>query len=119
MKVGAKFQSYEEPLDPANPGDWVLITDTPWLRYWEKEQADGMVLTRTEWKSTQALVEHNKTLLNENAGKRWGDGQVTARVPMNEYFASGYAEANKQRDYKWMNRFLRARPEFKIFPGDM
>ncbi len=112
-------QRYEEQLDPANPGEWVLIFDSPWSRYWEMELSDGAIVGRTEWKNTEALIADNQEALKSSDGMRWGDGRIVASVPMNEYFSTGYAEANKQQDMKWINRFLNDRPQYRRFKGDI
>lgn len=51
------------------------------------------------------LLADNKTEFNNSLGKRWGDGKVVARVPLNMFFDK-LAEPMKQRDRKFIKRFL-------------
>jgi hypothetical protein len=96
--------SYDEPIDPDNPGNWVLVSDNEWFRVWELDQ-DNCLVRKTECKGTETVLESNRELLKDSDGQRWGDGKIAARVPMNVWFSSGLAEANKQRDYKYMKKF--------------
>lgn len=128
MKIGGKLVgeagflkggvTYESPTDPANPGDWVLVSDNEAYRVWETEVGEQTV-RKTEYKHTLQLAEENRRILNENDGKRWGEGQVFASIPLNVMFQSGWSEANKQRDIKWMNQFVRDNPQYRRFKGDM
>ena len=110
IRGGAKFNpaekwlSHEEQIDPANPGPWVMVEDNEFFRRWEADLGD-YVLARTEHKNTEQLLKDNHEALAANEGKRWGDGQVIGSVPMNVYFQSGLAEANKQRDIGFIRRW--------------
>jgi hypothetical protein len=95
----------EPALDPQNPGEWVLVEDTPDFRRYELDVGDGTLIRRTEHKHTEALLEANARARASNAGKRWGDGQVVGSIPMNLYYSSGMAEASKQRDKTFQKRF--------------
>lgn len=96
--------TYEEQIDPANPGGWVMVEDNESYRRWELDLGDRIV-AKTEHKGTDKLLEDNQRIFNENDGKRWGDGQVVGSVPMNMYFQSGLAEAGKQKDIKFIRRW--------------
>jgi hypothetical protein len=96
--------TFEEQIDPANPGGWKMVEDNESYRRWEADLGDRIVI-KTEHKGTDKLLEDNQRIYNENAGKRWGDGQVVGSVPMNLYFQSGLAEANKQRDIRFIRRW--------------
>jgi hypothetical protein len=113
------FRRYEEALDPHNCGAWKMVIDTPWVRHWEREDVGGFIVKRTEWKHTEELLRHNQAVLKENESKRWGGGQVVCRIPMSDYFSSGWADAQKQGDKTWQNRTLDEHPEWRIFPGRM
>jgi hypothetical protein len=110
--------TYDHPIDPANPGPWKLVSRDESFARWETE-IDGMTVMKTEFLGTEQLAEENRRILNENEGKRWGDGQVFASMPMNVAFQSGWTEANKQQDIKWMNQFIRDNPQYRRFKGDM
>jgi hypothetical protein len=96
--------TYEEAIDPANPGPWKLVEDNESYRRWEADLGDRIVL-KTEHKGSEQLLEDNQRALNESAGQRWGDGKVFGSVPMNMYFQSGLAEAHKQQDIKFIRRW--------------
>ena len=94
----------EPELDPANSGKWVLTEDTELFRTYECEE-DGQIIVRREWKGTDKLLDLAAQERSDNAGKRWGDGQIIGRVPLNLYYASGLAEAARQNDRAFVKRF--------------
>lgn len=96
--------TFEEQIDPANPGGWKMVEDNESYRRWEADLGDRVVI-KTEHKGTDKLLEDNQRALNESDGQRWGDGKVFGSVPMNMYFQSGLAEANKQQDIKFIARW--------------
>lgn len=96
----------EQALDPRNPGAWVLVEDTPDYRRYELDMPDGQTILRTEHKNTEALLSQNLEIAKDNAGKRWGDGQIVARIPMNLYYSMGLAEASRQRDTAYIKKIL-------------
>jgi hypothetical protein len=103
-KPGESQVTYEEQIDPLNPGRWVMVEDNESYRRWELDLGDR-IIAKTEHKGTEKLIEDNQRALNESAGQRWGDGKVVGSVPMNLYFSSGLAEANKQRDTRFIRRW--------------
>jgi hypothetical protein len=110
--------SYDSPIDPANPGNWRLMHADENFRTWELDDGDR-IHRKTEFLGTLQLAEENRRVLNESADQRWGKGQVFASVPLNVYFSSGWADANKQQDIKWMNQFVRDNPQYRKFKGEM
>jgi hypothetical protein len=113
------LRKLEEALDPNNPGAWTLVSESPEFRHYELDLGDGTVIRRTEHKHTAEMLDNNQRLLNDSMGKRWGDGQIAARIPLNLYFSSGFAEARKQNDKKWIKRFLNDSDnrKFRTFNG--
>lgn len=113
-----RWLTCEEQIDPANPGDWVLVEDNESYRRWEADLGDKIV-QRTEHKNTAQLLKDNHEALAESAYDRWGDGKSIGSVPLNIYFQSGLAEANRQRDLgfikRWWNNADNAR--FRKFKG--
>lgn len=101
---------FEPAIDPANPGDWVLISDDGNVRRWELDMGDH-VIGKTEYLNISRLFDRNAHEYNESQGKRWSDtavGQIGSKigsVPMNIYFQSGLAEANRQRDKSFIKRW--------------
>jgi hypothetical protein len=113
-----KWLSCEEPIDPANPGDWVLVEDNEYFRRWEADLGDSIVC-RTEHKGSAQLLKDNHEAMAESAGQPWGDGKVFGSVPLNIYFQSGLAEANKQRDRRFIARWWNdpEHAKFRKFKG--
>lgn len=62
---------------------WVLRTETP----------------------VDDLIANNAAQFNASDGKRWGDGKVVARLPLNLFYDK-LAEPMKQRDQEYLKRFL-------------
>lgn len=94
-------------------GEWQLLSVDPLtgVRKWISAEAlpgttTFVVKTETPIAHTQALLSSNRDAFNSSLGKRWGEGQVAWRMPMEEYFRSGMAEAKKQEDTKWVKRFV-------------
>src|SRR5262245_25497519 len=106
--------------DPANPGGWVTTDENESYIHQELVLGPGQVLLRTLHKNTRALLERNRRLLNENAGKRWGDGQVVASWPLNIYMHM-FAEAKKNLDQKYITKKMNDIDyrNFRTFPGDI
>jgi len=93
--------SSHDPLE----GKWVLVESTPARRVYELDMGDGQVVVKTEYLADQELFDLNAARRAENAGRKWGDGAVAGSVPMNLYFASGLAEANRQGDKAFIKRW--------------
>lgn len=115
------MRTLEAALDPANPGAWVLVEETPSFRRYELDMGDGRVILRTEHLQTDALLAGNAMDRSANAGKRWGEGQVIGRLPLNLYYASGLAEAMRQGDMAWVRRFWNDgdNARFRTFEGQV
>jgi hypothetical protein len=56
-------------------------TDIAWV-----DRERGLAVRRTVNLAEDPLLEANKALFNDSDGKRWGDGQVAARIPLNVFF---------------------------------
>lgn len=78
--------------------DWTLFKETPTNRYWLAFLPDGRQVMKTEYLADNELVEQNKALFNESEGKRWGDGQVVGRIPLNVLYSSQHQIAEKLRE---------------------
>lgn len=109
-----------EAFDPANPpAGWVLVSENAWSRRWEYDNGDGTVFAKTEYLHTEKMLDDIAAVRNNNAGKRWGDGQVVGSIPLNLYYSSGMAEASRQRDTHFIRKFYRDHPKLKKFDGDL
>lgn len=101
--------------------DWTLLRETPSHRYWLGFLPDGKQVIKTEFLADEQLVEDNKRLYAESEGKRWGDGQVTARIPLNVLYSSQHQIMEKikegDRDHiRWWLNSDHARP-YRTFKG--
>jgi len=73
---------------------------------------------RTQYLADQLLQDANRQEYNDSAGKRWRDGRVVARVPLNKWFADLRNKVKAgDRDHLtwWLNR-EENRP-FRTFKG--
>jgi hypothetical protein len=112
MKVGKTGEVYD--------GEWQLLRDDPvaGIRKWIMALDEDNMVVRTEWYLPDQFAAENARLLAENEGKKWGDGQVYARVPMHIKMGE-LLEPTQQEDKKWLSRFYND-PDNKwmrIFPG--
>lgn len=66
------------------------------------------------------LIELNREEFNDSLGQRFGDGKVVARLPLNLFFDK-LAEPMKQRDRKFIKRFLNdsSHAAFRTFKGNI
>lgn len=53
----------------------------------------------------QPILDRNAETAADNAGKRWGDGQVAARIPLDLYYAK-FQEARLNQDEKYIRKLL-------------
>jgi hypothetical protein len=97
----------------------VLVEETPDFRRYEVELDDGTVIRRTEHKTTAQLLDQNARALNDSMGQRWGDGKVVASIPLNLFYASGVAEATRQKDKRFLSKWLNDadHAKFRTFGG--
>jgi hypothetical protein len=86
---------------------------------------DGMPVRaeRTQYLADETLQRANTQEFNDSDGKKWGDGKVVARLPMNVLFdpANQIAKKLKEGDRDHMTWWLNsdaARP-FRTFKGRM
>lgn len=102
----------------ASGGDWELYEVTEHCRRYRLEIEPGKFIIKTEWLSGDDLVEDNKALFNESEGKRWGDGQVAARVPLNVFYRD-IAPRLKGGDDEYVKWFLNNEKNrsFRTFKG--
>lgn len=110
-------------VDPRNvdSGDWELFEVTPEYRRFRLWISDTQYIVRTEFLADDALIESNKQDFDDSQGKRWGNGQVAARIPLNVLFStkSELAKRAKEGDrehLKWWLNSESARP-YRTFKG--
>lgn len=105
--------------DPFN-GKGNLLVNEPDRAVWVYEEEPGKTYMCTQTVHDE-VIERNKQLYNDSAGKRWGDGKIAASIPLAHYFHSGLAEARKQEDEKWIKRWLNDPDNraFRTFEGNI
>lgn len=101
-------------------GEWRLLEDDPVTGHakWFLPIDDKHFVIKDVYYQTDALLDANADRLNDSLGKRWGDGQVAASIPLNVFFDQ-LAEPMRQKDRgfikRWLNDSDHAR--FRTFKG--
>lgn len=108
-----------------DPGDihgdaWEVYEVTPDYRrsrLWLDDTRTSCII-RTEHLADEALAESNRQQFNDSHGKRFGDGKIVARVPLNKFYAELAAKIREgDKDHaKWWLNSDEARP-FRTFRG--
>lgn len=86
-------------------GNGMLVVDTPTKREWVCELEPGKWQRCTK-EYVDPLLDLNAGLRSHNSGKRWGDGQVVASVPMTQAMNGDMLKAIKGNDQAWLTKFL-------------
>lgn len=66
-------------------GKGFLLVNQPDYRLWICETEPGVYQTCAE-ELVDPILEANARLRAANAGKRWGDGQIVASIPLDKYY---------------------------------
>ena len=85
-------------------GEWVLIHSSPITQTYIKDNGDG-TSTIKKVTAVDPILESAAADRSDNAGRRWGEGQIIGTVPETIFYQSGYAEAKTNHDAKWLKRF--------------
>ena len=109
-----------DPLD-IHGGDWEVFEVTPEYRRSRLWISEDQYIQRTEFLADEQLIADNQQHFNDSIGRRWGDGQVAARIPLNVLFSSqsqlSQKAAEGDRDHlKWWLNSEAARP-YRTFKG--
>lgn len=77
-------------------------------RYWRAwiDREKGTFVRKTENLAEPELLEQNRQLYDDSFGKKFGDGQVVARVPLNVFyrdFAPRLKEGDSDFNKWWLN----------------
>lgn len=99
-----------------------LSSDTE-IRSWTQVDIGGRLTTvwRTQVVAEDVLIEANRQSFNDSEGKRWGDGRMVARIPLNVLFdptrdiAAKLREGDRDHLGHWLDS-EDARP-FRTFKG--
>lgn len=87
-------------------GNWWLVNydeDTEVATWLTTEDGKRYIQRRDE--PRQDIIASAAADRLENAGKRWGDGQVIGTVPEGYAWSSGYMRAKAEGDTAWIKRF--------------
>lgn len=99
-------------------GNWELYENTPEYRRWRMEIEPGKFIVRTDFLAHDDLIQTNQDSFNGSIGKRWGDGQVAARIPMNVFFQklAPHIKSGDKEHLKWFLNRDEAKP-WRTFKG--
>jgi len=110
-------------LDAIPDHAWTPFEVTPdYVLSWAPIEIDGKLETviRTQYLADNDLIEANAREYEESKNKRWGDGRVVARIPLNKWFAelrNGVKEGDHDH-MKWWLEQEENRP-FRTFKGKL
>ena len=86
-------------------GDWTLVDYDPVTGRTMWRYFDGAATHfRTDY-PVQSLVDDNAALLNASQGRRFGEGQRVASIPLNLFYDKLH-EAHMQGDENYISRWL-------------
>ena len=87
-------------------GDWRLFEHDPvtGVTKWLMELPNGDVVMRTDT-PVEGVLDANQAALNASLGKRWGDGQRVASIPL-AVWRKELMEAEQQQDDKYISKWL-------------
>jgi len=101
-------------------GDWTLVDHDPATGRTVWRYFDGAATHfRTDY-PVQSLVDENAALFNESGGKRFGEGQRVASIPLNVFYDQLH-EAQVQGDENHISRWLNDGDNraFRTFEGNV
>ncbi|MCP5099921.1 MAG: hypothetical protein GY943_30580 [Chloroflexi bacterium] len=97
-------------------GTWVLENVTPDHRSYVMDLGDGKFARKVEHTANDGLLQANHEDMVDSQQKRFGDGRVIARIPLNVFY-NQVAPRNGDTDfYKWFLNHEKNRP-FRSFRG--
>lgn len=86
---------------------------------WSKVE-DGKQVFRIDT-PVNSILDANQEHYNNSDGKRFGDWQRVASVPLNLAYSNGFTDAVQQDDKAWLSRFLNDgdNRKFRTFKGNI
>jgi hypothetical protein len=101
--------------------NWELHEVTPSYRRWIAPLSETHSVMKTEYLADEQLIAENKQMLDDSHGKKFGDGQVVGRIPLNVLYSSQHQIMEKlqegDRDHlKWWLNSEHALP-YRSFRG--
>lgn len=111
-------------IDPSKIPDsaWELYEVTPLYRRFMCVIDDkGSIAIKTEFLADDKLIADNQQEFNDSYGKRFGDGKVVARIPLNVLFSQQSEISKKLKEgdddhIKWFLNSEQGRP-YRTFRG--
>lgn len=91
-------------IDPStirDGGDWEVYEITPTVRRSRLWMSEDSFIIRTEYLEEDVLVEQNRQSFDESSSKRFGDGRVVARIPMNKLYSDFAGKWTDDDFTKW------------------
>lgn len=90
-----------QALEALPDSAWTVgeVTDE-YIRSWTQIEIAGTLSTvwRTQYVEDETLQAANRQMYNDSEGKRWGDGRMVARIPLNVVFDENRQIAEKMRE---------------------
>lgn len=83
-------------------GDGLRVHYIHWV-----DREKGIAFRKTENLAEPAMLEENRRLLDESATKRFGDGRVVSRIPLNVFyrdFATRMRDGDQDFMKWWLNK---------------
>ena len=81
-------------------GDGLRVHYIHWV-----DREKGIFFRKTENLAEPAMLEENRQLLDDSQTKRFGDGRVVGRIPMNVFYRD-FAKRMKEGDEDYVKWFL-------------
>lgn len=110
-------------LDNLPESAWTPFEQTDdYIRSWATVEIDGVreTVIRTQYLADDLLIKANAEEYKDSENKRWGDGRVVARMPLNKWFAElrDSVKAGDQDHLNWWLDQEKNKP-FRNFKGRM
>lgn len=105
-------------VDPFK-GSGYKVFESPTKIQWACD-IDGTHTVMCTQEITAPLFESNRALLNDSAGRRFGDGRIIGRVDLPTYFKL-ILPAQKAGDQTWLKKFFNDsnNRKFRTFGGNI
>lgn len=98
-----------DPSKQIRDEDFELFEITPEYRRYRLwvDRAAGTYIVKTEYLQDEELIALNQQEFNDSQGKRFGDGKVVGRIPLNKFYqelAPKIKEGDSDHARWWLNR---------------
>ena len=113
-----RFSLSKEEGDQIPDSQWELFEISPTHRRYRAWIDDQHYVEKTELIDEDALIDLNQEQFKASETKRWGDGKVAARIPMNVFFKECVQKIREgDTDHlKWFLNHEDCRP-YRTFKG--